>query len=205
MSPIELEWIGTHAPAESEMVRITDEKLACHTEWDALHEFALLAWNGARLYPTLIAGITPDVHPQNYPAAILAATRDYLADRLRDKPGADPIVAAMLQIEGYGVVCGPSGLLPEERAAFDRREAYTLPHRVENVLVHSVDIAGRTWTATKRRAFADEPDTVTPAREGADYSGAFPAALRAAIDLVPSLYVAEAQAFWKAGKGVNDV
>lgn len=197
MSPRELEWIGTHAPAEAEMVRVTDEQLGRHKGWDSLHGFVLFSSDGRNLSPAMVAAIATNVHPTQYPAILYQTTVKYVTTRLRKDPAADPIVAALLHAESYGVESGPDGQLsPEDQAAFARREAHTLPHRFEELLVYTVDVSGRIWTASKRRASDGGPDIVHGAAVRQGYTGTFPAAIRTAIGQVPGLYTAAAAKFW---------
>jgi hypothetical protein len=193
-------WIAAHVPDDAEMIRVTDNVLAAHDEWDSMHSFTALAWDGTRAYPVMTGVIVPSVDPDDYPRILERLIVDYVTDRLRDKPGSDPVVACLLQIEGYGIVTGPMGMIPEERAAFKRREAHMLPHRRESALVYAADIAGRFWSASKVRGFNDGPDTVYAATGGRRrVGGSFPDTLRHCAALVPPLYVAAAQSFWAQG------
>ncbi|MFE7747065.1 hypothetical protein [Nocardia sp. NPDC057455] len=185
-------WIATHAPADAEMRRVTTETLAAHDKWDSQHYFTALAWDGARAYATLVAVLDPAIHPEVYPLVLADVMSGHLTERKREEPAADPVVACMLQWESYGLDLGPNGnLIPEESEAFARREAHTLPHRIEDVHVIAADITGRTWTASKRRGW-NGPDTV----HKGNMHGRFPEMLRQCAALAPPLYVAATRAFW---------
>lgn len=195
----ELEWIAANMPDEAAAVRFADHALSLHTDWDSLHSFTLLTWDGTALYPSMIAVIDTSIHPDQYPDMLRGLLVESLARRFREEPKSDPVVACMLQIEAYGITAGPSGMIAEEREAFARREAHTLPHRFECAIVYLADISGRVWSATKIRGDGG-PDEVRAASEGAapEY-GKFPTAVRASAALIPALYVGAARSFWLRG------
>ncbi|MBF6301204.1 hypothetical protein IU459_27200 [Nocardia amamiensis] len=194
----QLGWIAAHSPAEDEMVRVTNATVAGHDEWDSPHYFTALAWDGTRVFATMVTVIDPGVRPQDYPPVLLEVMSKHLADRLRDKPGAAPVVACMLQVETFGLRTGPGGMIPEERAALHRGELHMLPHRTEAVIVMTADIAGRMWSAAKERGWDGGPDEVL-----ADdiRCGEFPELARRCASLAPPMYVAAARSFWARGGG----
>lgn len=121
-----------------------------HDEWDAMHEFVTLHWDGEHLSYGTVGIIDPAIHPAQY-GKLMASLA---AKQITEEPDKPPY-AYLLQIECFGVTEPPPSASDEERAQFnkDRRER-TFHQRAdarEFAQAWCADIHGRLWSATKLR------------------------------------------------------
>jgi hypothetical protein len=177
-SPEVGEWIAAHTPPADEIERHIRAVLD-HDEWNAPHTFRALSWNGAYLGTPVLAVIDPAIDPPDYPRALNEVVARSLSRNAADHSSA-PIVAYTLQIEAHGVE-----LTPEQRAAVDRHALRTLPEAIEQCFVMTADLAGRAWTASKRR------DTGEVAIDGPDSTctGHLADMVRSYAAVIPPMYV----------------
>ena len=121
-----------------------------HDEWDAMHEFVTLHWDGEHLSYGTVGIIDPGIHPAQY-GKLMAGLA---AKQISAEPATLPY-AYLLQIEGHGVLEPLPSASDEERAQFNRdRRERTFHKRAdayEFAQVWCADIHGRLWSATKRR------------------------------------------------------
>jgi|SRR5580704_2633459 hypothetical protein len=156
-----------------------------HDEWDAMHEFVTLHWDGEHLSYGTVGIIDPAFHPTQY-GKLMARLA---AEQIGREPGKPPY-AYLLQIEGFGVPEPPPSATDEERAQFNRdRIGRTFHQRAdahEFAQAWCADIHGRLWSATKRR---DRPDDIQVKfyRPGAAPSGQMIEALLAVAAATGSL------------------
>ena len=126
-----------------------------HDEWDAMHEFATLHWDGEHLSYGTVGIIDPGIHPAQY-GKLMAGLA---AKQISADPDSPPC-AYLLQIEGWGVTEPPPSASDEERAQFNRdRYGRTFHQRAdaqEFAQAWCADIHGRLWSATKRRGQPDD-------------------------------------------------
>jgi hypothetical protein len=94
-----------------------------HTEWDALHSFQILWWDGKNLECRTYVAIDPAIGPGNYQALMIRIARE----QVEKYPG-DPPYAYLLQVESVGK-----------------------PEMPEAAIAWCVDIHGRAWCASKFR------------------------------------------------------
>jgi hypothetical protein len=138
------------------MAAMVRKILGMHDEWDSMHQFVTLHWDGERVTPGTVAIVDPAIHPTEY-GKVMAGVA---AERITGHPGDLPC-AYLLQIEGFGVIEPAPGATDEERARFNRdRIGRTFHQRAdarEFCQVWCADIHGRLWSATKLR---DEPDDI---------------------------------------------
>lgn len=153
-------WVEQNLPPFEEMERITRSVLDMHgnddDSWDGIHMFVLYERvdDSDQLQAAAIMGIVPTINPDDYPAVLNAQTQQFLATRFDDMTS-KPIVACALMMEAYALERQPT---EEERELINKRELHTIPDAVERCMVATVDIAGRTWVASKTRR---NPDDVT--------------------------------------------
>ncbi|WP_328660418.1 hypothetical protein [Nocardia salmonicida] len=200
----ELGWIGEHAPPAEEMERAVDYALTAHDEWDSLFHFMLLVRDPetGRVFPRSIAAIVPTYPPEQYPTLLAKLMPDMLAQALAE-PG-PPVVACLFQVEGYRLeLDADHPLLPEEQDAIERGEVHALPHRIEAATVFACDVAGRTWSAIKRRGINGDDDTVISAADpdSTAINDPFVPALRRCADLIAPAYLAAQRSHWARPKG----
>jgi len=152
------------------------ELIEMHGEWDSLHQFVTLHWDGERLSYGTVALIDPHIHPDQYPPLMIRMARE----RLGEHPD-DPPYAYVLQIECFGAVDPGPDASEEERRRFDAdrrgRTFYKRPDALEMAIAYCVDIHGRFWTAGKVRGKEDRIEEHFY-RPGAELSGQFIRALK---------------------------
>lgn len=127
-----------------------------HDEWDAMHEFVTLHWDGEHLTCGTVGIIDLGFHPTQY-GKLMASLA---AKQISEEPGRPPY-AYLLQIESFGVTKPSPSATDEERRQFDKdRRERTFHQRAdahEFAQAWCADIHGRLWSATKRR---DRPDDI---------------------------------------------
>lgn len=200
----ELVWIGEHTPPAEEMVRAVDYALSAHAEWDSLFHFMLMVRDpdSGRVFPRSVAAIVPTYPHEMYPALLVKLMPDMI-DKATATPG-PPVVACLFQVEGYRLeLDADHPLLPEEQDAIERGEVHALPHRIEAATVFACDVAGRTWSAIKRRGINGDADRVTSAADPDPMvlADPFVDALRFCAGLIPPTYIAAQRAQWAQPKG----
>lgn len=123
-----------------------------HDEWDSLHAFATLHWDGENLTIGAWAFIDGAVNPPDYPAFMTALA----ADEMKTDP---PPVAYLLFAETFGMARPGPGASAEERRQFDEgrrnRTFHEQPGAVESATCWVADIYGRMWAASHARAHPD--------------------------------------------------
>jgi hypothetical protein len=132
-------------PPREVLAAATRKAIEDHTEWDSLHCFMTLHWDGENLHPGTYAAIDPGIDPPDYPALMAGIA----AKELENNPE-DPAYAYLLQIEGFGVVAPGPDASETEREQFDR-------DRLESAFAYCADVHGRLWAATKARS---KPDVI---------------------------------------------
>jgi len=128
----ENEQIKKSAPEEV-MAAYTRGVIEQHDQWDSLHQFMILGWDGQQVSCRVLAGIDPAVDPDQYPMMLAGLAGQHLEEH----PG-EPPYAYLLQIEGWAAE-GP-GPRPSLR-----------PDRIEIAVAVCADIDGRLWACEKRR------------------------------------------------------
>lgn len=122
-----------------------------HGEWDSLHCFMTLHWDGEKLSAGTYAAIDPGIDPPDYPKVMAGIA----AERRREHPG-NPAYAYLLQIEAFGVVEPGPDAGEAERERYDRdrigRTFHQRPDAVESAIAWCADVHGRVWSAAKRRS-----------------------------------------------------
>lgn len=169
-------------PPQNAMTALVRDILTQHTTWDAPHQFAGITWDGTEPRIAVLGMIDPAIHPTDYPGMITRLAGSCIRQQDRTAP---TLTAYALQIEAYMVV-QPKEMTAQEAAQFDRdrrnRTFHQRPDSVEQAMVMCVDMAGRFWSATKRR---DRPGDVAEVfepslRARGAMTGAFVEALSAA-------------------------
>lgn len=119
-------------------------------DWDSLHAFVTLHWDGQQVSPGTWMAIDPAIHPTRYPLLMLQAAHEQLG-----KDGADPPYAYALQIESFGAMQPGPDAPAAERARFEAdrkgRTIHLRPDAVESAVAWVADIHGRLWCAAKIR------------------------------------------------------
>jgi len=122
-----------------------------HDEWDSLHCFMTLHWDGEKLTCGTYAAIDPAIKPTDYPALMAKLARE-AHEKHPDDP---PAFAYLLQIEAHGVEEPGPDATEEERRRFDAdRLGRTFHQRADAIEICQAwcaDIYGRLWSATKTR------------------------------------------------------
>ena len=122
-----------------------------HDDWDSMHQFVTVHWDGAKVSYGTVGIIDPAIHPADY-GKVMA---ELAAHRIADEPDRPPC-AYLLQIEGFGVTEPPPSASDEERARFNQdRQDRTFHERadaIEFCQAWCADIHGRLWSATKERS-----------------------------------------------------
>ncbi|HEX3962154.1 MAG TPA: hypothetical protein VHZ03_36920 [Trebonia sp.] len=143
-------------PPREVLAAATRKAIEDHTEWDSLHCFMTLHWDGESLRPGTYAAIDPGIDPPDYPALMAKIARE----ELEKNPG-DPAYAYLLQIEGFGVIAPGPDASETEREQFDRdrlgRTFHRRPDAIESAFAYCADVHGRMWAATKTRS---KPDVI---------------------------------------------
>jgi hypothetical protein len=126
-----------------------------HDEWDSMHQFLVLGWDGEELTVRTVAMIDPAIDPPEYPKLMFRmAAEDYQNHKY------EAAYAFALQIEGHGVEMPAKDASEEEKAAFESdrlgRNFHSRPDAKEAVFVWLIDIHGRMWSVTKYRGREDE-------------------------------------------------
>jgi hypothetical protein len=178
-------WRVENQPPAQEMERITREAASRHDDWDGLHFFNLYEWDGLQVEAALIAGIDPAIDATDYPETLFTLVADFMSTRERNKP---PIVACLLQIEAFTLDAHEDEWTPEMQLARETRQIHTLPQSVEQCVVLTCDMAGRSWLASKdrlggRELFRGPEDDVV-------LSGQMQKAVRTCAFALPFAYVA---------------
>ncbi|MEU1736490.1 hypothetical protein [Streptosporangium sp. NPDC020145] len=128
-------------------------QVAEHTEWDALHEFRTLHWDGEQLTIGTLAAIVPSVPPNAYPGLMTDVVEG--ETRKQQEKGESTLCAFSLRFEAHAVMHDPDKATAEENARYlrDRVERcfHQRPDAVEILGVYLVDIHGRLWAGSKRR------------------------------------------------------
>ena len=141
------------APPRDVFSAVTRKAIEDHGEWDSLHHFQTLHWDGEKLTCGTFAAIDPGIDPPDYPALMAR-----IAARRQEEHPEDPAYAYLLQIEGFGVIAGASAA---EREQFDRdrigRTFHQRADAVESAMAYCADVHGRLWYAVKTRS---EPGVV---------------------------------------------
>lgn len=132
-------------------------------QWDSLHAFATLHWNGEKFSVGTWCAIDTSYAPGDY----LKIMQGAAFERLRDEPG-DPPYAYALQIEAH-VSTLPTGASTEDRAAVKadlRAEKLHLrPDARECAEAWVADIHGNLWSARRFRDGGEVEEHYTPASE----------------------------------------
>lgn len=122
-----------------------------HDEWDSLHCFITLHWDGEKLRAGAFVAIDPGIDPAEYPALMVKAA----AEQQQKHPEA-PAYAYLLQIEAFGVTEPGPDAGEAEREQYDRdrigRTFHKRPDAEESVIVWCADVHGRVWAAAERRS-----------------------------------------------------
>ncbi len=133
------------------MAAETRRAVEMHDEWDSLHCFLTLHWDGEKLTCGTYAAIDPGIEPADYPALMAKLARE-AHEGHPDKP---PAFAYLLQIEAFGVKAPGADATAEERRQFDAdrrgRTFHARDDAVEVCQAWCADIYGRLWSATKAR------------------------------------------------------
>ena len=141
-------------PSRDIMAAKTRELIERHNEWDSLHTFATLHWDGKELRFGTVALIDPGITPDDYPKLMIKMARK----EFEESPD-DPAYAYLLQIEAFGVTGPGKDATTEERAQFDAdrlgRTFHERADAVEIATAYCADIHGRFWAATKVRGKGD--------------------------------------------------
>lgn len=144
-------------PPKEVFAAATRKAIEDHTEWDSLHCFMTLHWDGEKLLPRTYAAIDPGIDPPDYPALMAG-----IASKELEKNPGDPAYAYLLQIEGFGVIAPAKDASEAEREQFDRdrigRNFHSRPDAIESAYAYCADVHGRMWVAAKRR---DRPGEIS--------------------------------------------
>lgn len=128
-------------------------QLAEHTEWDSLHEFRTLHWDGERLTIGTLAAIVPSVPPNAYPGLMTDVAKGEVLKQ--QEKGEHTLCAFSLLFEAHAVMHDPDKATAEENARYLRdrleRRFHQREDAVEILGVYLVDVHGRLWTGSKRR------------------------------------------------------
>jgi hypothetical protein len=135
--------------------------IEAHDEWDSLHAFITLHWDGENLTPGTCAAIDPAIDPAEYADLMAGMARKEL-----DENPQDPAYGYLLQIEAFGVTMPGKDASAEERLRFDAdrlgRTFHQRPDATEMAIAYCADIHGRLWTATRRRGIAGTEEQFHP-------------------------------------------
>lgn len=130
-------------------------------EWDSLHAFATLHWDGEKLTVGTWCAIDTGFAAQDYSGVMQRAA----FSRLREEPE-DPPYAYALQIEAH-VSSLPKAAGPTERAAMAAsvraRKLHQRPDAREAAEAWVADIHGRLWSARRFRGSDAIEERYTPA------------------------------------------
>lgn len=147
----------TSPPLET-LAGIARRIVEMHGEWDSLHQFVTILWDGDEISYGTVAAITPSIDPGHYPALMAKIAADDMVVSRSSK--AKPYAYA-LQIEAFRAYAPESDASPAEHAQFERDAAghtvHERPDAVEEVLVSLADVYGNLWMASERR---DQPGKV---------------------------------------------
>lgn len=137
-------------PPKGTLAAATRQAIESHTEWDSMHCFVTLHWDGEGLRTGTYAAIDPGIDPPDYPALMAG-----IAAKELEKHPHDPPYAYLLQIEAFGVTAPGPAASEAERDQFDRdrlgRTFHQRTDAVESVIAYCADIHGRLWSATEVR------------------------------------------------------
>lgn len=120
-------------------------------DWDVPHTFLTLHPDEAGgLRPGVLAMITLDVDPVDFPALIARLAANWMAEHPDDPP-----YAYGLMIEAFAATAPPPQASNETRKRFARARAtrtfYQHPDAREIVTAWVVDVHGHSWQCTKER------------------------------------------------------
>lgn len=142
------------APRDA-LAAATRKAIEDHDEWDSLHRFQTLRWDGERLAVGTYAAIDPGIDPPQYPALMARIAGEQL-----EKDPAEPACAYLLQIEAFGVTEPGKDATEAEREAFQKarlsRTFHQMPDAVESAVAYCADVHGRLWSAAKIRGREDK-------------------------------------------------
>jgi hypothetical protein len=141
-------------PPKEVLAAATRKAIEDHDEWDSLHCFQTLHWDGEKLSVGTYAAIDPGIDPPDYPALMTG-----IAAKRQDEHPEAPAYAYLLQIEGFGVVEPAPDAGEAEREQFNRdrlsRNFHARPDAIESAMAYCADIHGRLWSAAKVRSRPD--------------------------------------------------
>ncbi|GIH69475.1 hypothetical protein [Sphaerimonospora thailandensis] len=164
-------------PGREVLAATVRQALDAH-EWDTLHEFRTLHWDGEQITTGTLAAIDPSVHPTDYPALMVKVART----AVEQQQEVSTLHAFLLLFEAHAVMAPSDDASDDEQARFQRdrleRRFYQREDAVELATAYCADIHGRLWSATRRRDTGAVEQHFYPTPEGAP-GGAFVNALRA--------------------------
>jgi hypothetical protein len=126
-----------------------------HANWDGMHSFQTLRWDGERLISDLYAAIDPGFKVGDYPKIMNKLAYEHL----HGNP-AEPACAYMMCMEAHHATVPPDATDAERRKFHEdqaNRKLNNWPGARELFAAYVADIHGRTWVAHKYR---DDPEQI---------------------------------------------
>lgn len=172
-------------PPRDALAEVVARFMTTHTEWDSLHQFVTLNWDGEKVDVGTLAAIHTSFHPRDYPQVMSKIALEAINDQ--QSSGKRTLYAFMLQFEAHAVVPPTADATSQEQQQFQHDRLggtfHQRPDAVEICSAYCVDIHGRLWTAVKRRPAPDDIEQHFYAEPTGAPGGRFVSALRSIAQL----------------------